>query len=230
MTYVRELQFRYPDGELIFDGLTIDFLQGSTAIMGASGSGKSTLLNLLQGRLRPMNGQVEVLGRDLSSLRSYSALAKFRREHLGVIQQNPLFIDELDAEHNVALSVAINGEPMRSALRRARNLLARCKIKPDQSVTTLSGGERSRVAVCRALITNPEIVLADEPSAALDTATARSIMELLLEMSEAEVTIVVTHDNAVAHMCDRIIHLEDYASAVPRLFEKYDTSDLAIPR
>ncbi|MDR6939507.1 ABC transporter ATP-binding protein [Arcanobacterium hippocoleae] len=212
MIEIQNLTFGYRKGEPIFDRLTASFSAQSIAIMGKSGAGKSTLLQLLQGRLRPETGKIKVLGYNLADFRSYTKISAFRREHLGIVPQIPTFIDELDAQTNVAISAAISGTPMDKAMRQARTMLLKCGVDPTQPVPTLSGGERGRVAVCRSLITEPELILADEPSAALDVPTARNIVQLLLKSPKAKSVLLVTHDEMIANMCELVVNLDEIIS------------------
>jgi putative ABC transport system ATP-binding protein len=178
-------------------------------VTGASGSGKSTLLHILGGLDRPDAGDVRVEGRSLSGLNE-DELAILRRRRLGFVLQFFNLLPTLSAEENAAFPLLLDGIP--DALDRARRSLetvgvgARGGHRPSQ----LSGGEQQRVALARALVTEPAVVLADEPTGNLDSATGREILELLKETSQRGQTIVmVTHDEKAAAYADRSIRLAD---------------------
>ncbi len=166
------------------------------AIMGPSGSGKSTLLNLIAGLDRPSSGAVTVAGERIDSL-SESALARFRARHVGIIFQFFNLLDDLTVLDNVLLPAQLAGTSRRQARVRAGELLERMGIanRRDAYPSRMSGGQRQRVAIARALMNSPELLLADEPTGALDQATGMEIGELLRELNEAGQTLVlVTHD------------------------------------
>ncbi len=170
------------------------------AVMGPSGSGKSTLLNLIAGLDRPSSGTVTVAGRRIDSL-SETALARFRARHVGIIFQFFNLLDDLTVEDNVLLPAQLAGASRRQARTRAGELLARMGIDRhrDDYPARLSGGQRQRVAIARALVNSPELLLADEPTGALDTATGQEIGSLLRQLNAAGQTLVlVTHDAALA--------------------------------
>ena len=179
------------------------------AITGASGSGKSTLLHILGGLDRPDEGEVAVEGRTLAALND-DALALLRRRRLGFVLQFFNLLPTLTAEENAAFPLLLDGVP--DALDRARAALeevgvgARRSHRPSQ----LSGGEQQRVALARALVTEPAVVLADEPTGNLDSATGREILELLRTTANNGQTIVmVTHDQKAAEFADRSVRLVD---------------------
>ena len=170
------------------------------AVMGPSGSGKSTLLNLIAGLDRPTTGTVTVAGRRIDSL-SESALARFRARHVGIIFQFFNLLDDLTVEDNVLLPAQLAGASRRQARARAGELLARMGIEEhrDAYPARLSGGQRQRVAIARALVNSPELLLADEPTGALDSATGQEIGNLLRQLNEGGQTLVlVTHDRTLA--------------------------------
>ena len=170
------------------------------AIMGPSGSGKSTLLNLIAGLDRPSAGTVTVAGRRIETL-GESALARFRARHIGIIFQFFNLLDDLTVEDNVLLPAQLAGASRRQARARAGELLARMGIEEHRNSypARMSGGQRQRVAIARALVNSPEVLLADEPTGALDTATGQEIGRLLRELNEAGQTLVlVTHDAELA--------------------------------
>ena len=170
------------------------------AVMGPSGSGKSTMLNLIAGLDKPTSGSVTVAGRRIDSL-GEAALARFRTRHVGIIFQFFNLLDDLTVADNVLLPAQLAGASRRQARGRAEELLERMGIAEhrDAYPARLSGGQRQRVAIARALVNSPELLLADEPTGALDTATGLEIGRLLRELNAAGQTLVlVTHDPALA--------------------------------
>ena len=182
------------------------------AVMGPSGSGKSTLLNLIAGLDRPTAGTVTVAGRRIDTL-SEGALARFRARHVGIVFQFFNLLDDLTVEDNVLLPAQLAGASRRQARARARDLLQRMGIDEhrDDYPARLSGGQRQRVAIARALVNSPELLLADEPTGALDTATGQEIGRLLRELNQGGQTLVlVTHDPALAgRYAARTVHIVD---------------------
>lgn len=184
---VEDLSLRIAAGEFV-------------AIMGASGSGKSTLLNLIAGLDRPTSGTVEVAGMEVSAL-GESALARYRRQHLGFVFQFFNLLANLRVVENVLVPAQLAGVPPATAARRAAQLLDelgiadRAQLYPAQ----LSGGERQRVAIARALVNRPSVLLADEPTGALDSRSGEQVMDLLARLNGGGQTIVlVTHDAKLA--------------------------------
>src|SRR3984957_9124503 len=170
------------------------------AVMGPSGSGKSTLLNLIAGLDRPTAGTVTVGGRRIDAL-GESALARFRARHVGIIFQFFNLLDDLTVEDNVLLPAQLAGVPRTRARVRTTELLSALRIDKHRNAYPgrLSGGERQRVAIARALVNRPAILLADEPTGALDTATGEEIGELLLDLNRSGQTLVlVTHNPELA--------------------------------
>src|ERR1700730_12842854 len=194
-------------------GLSMDVAAGEVAaVMGPSGSGKSTLLNLIAGLDKPTTGMVTVAGRRIDNL-SESGLARFRARHVGIIFQFFNLLDDLTVEDNVLLPAQLAGASRRKARARAAELLARLCIDKHKahSPAGLSGGQRQRVAIARALVNSPELLLADEPTGALDTATGQEIGALLRQLNAGGQTLVlVTHDPALA---------ERYAARTVRLVD-----------
>jgi putative ABC transport system ATP-binding protein len=182
------------------------------AIMGPSGSGKSTLLNLIAGLDRPTSGTVTVAGRRIDSL-GENALARFRARHVGIIFQFFNLLDDLTVADNVLLPAQLAGASRRHARARAAELLERLGLAGQANAypARLSGGQRQRVAIARALVNAPELLLADEPTGALDTATGQEIGRLLSELNaEGQTLVLVTHDPALAaRYAARTIHIVD---------------------
>jgi len=212
----KALRKRYILGEHPVDALAgVDFAveKGAfVAIMGPSGSGKSTLLHLLGGLDRPSEGEVTLAGRRLSVLNDTQATL-VRRHTIGFVFQFFNLLPTLTTEENVALPLVIDGRNLRQYQARIDGLLAlvglqeRRRHKPDE----LSGGEQQRVAIARALITEPAIVLADEPTGNLDSKTGTAIMDLLRRSCDelGQTILVVTHDPKAAAYADRVVFLKD---------------------
>jgi putative ABC transport system ATP-binding protein len=182
------------------------------AIMGPSGSGKSTLLYLLGGLDRPTEGRIWVNGIEISALEE-NALALYRRQEIGFIFQSFHLIPTMTALENVALPMVFAGISERERGARASDLLARVGLadRMHHKPTELSGGQQQRIAVARALVNNPSIILADEPTGNLDSQTGAEIMGLLAQLNEDEkrTILIVSHDPAVTDYAARAIHLLD---------------------
>jgi putative ABC transport system ATP-binding protein len=211
---VRDLVMRLPSGEgalTILDGVGFDVADGEfLAVTGPSGSGKSTLLGLLAGLDQPTSGSVVVDGVDVTAL-DENALARFRRTTIGYVFQSFHLIPTLTAVENVAVPLELAGAA--DSLARARTLLTSVGLadRAHHYPAQLSGGEQQRVAIARAVALGPRVILADEPTGNLDSATGTGIIELLLALKrERGATLVmVTHDPAVAQHADRELRLRD---------------------
>jgi putative ABC transport system ATP-binding protein len=184
----------------------------AVAVMGPSGSGKSTLLNLIAGLDRPTSGTIVVGGERVDAL-SETGLARFRRRQVGMIFQFFNLLDDMTVADNILLPAQLAGLPAARARDRADELMAALRITPhaDAYPARLSGGERQRVAIARALVNRPALLLADEPTGALDTATGEEIGELLLDLnSSGQTLILVTHNtDLAARYARRVIQLVD---------------------
>ena len=201
------------DGAPALAHVTMDVSQGeSLAVMGPSGSGKSTLLNLIAGLDRPSGGEVTVGGERVDKL-SETGLARFRRRQVGMIFQFFNLLDDMTVLDNVLLPAQLAGMPTAKARARADELLTALRIEKHRNAypARLSGGERQRVAIARALVNRPALLLADEPTGALDTATGEEIGELLLDLnSSGQTLILVTHNPALAaRYARRVIEIVD---------------------
>ena len=201
------------DGQPALTGVRLDIAAGeAVAVMGPSGSGKSTLLNLIAGLDRPSSGTVTVAGQRIDRL-SETALARFRRQRVGMIFQFFNLLDDLTVADNVLLPAQLAGLSRRQARARVAELLAALRISKHANAypARLSGGERQRVAIARALINRPALLLADEPTGALDTVTGEAIGELLLDLhSSGQTLIVVTHNpDLAARYASRVVRIVD---------------------
>jgi putative ABC transport system ATP-binding protein len=193
------------------DGISFTVEGGSSvAITGPSGSGKSTLLGVMGGLTRPTSGSISIGGSRLSAM-SERDRSDFRRSHIGFVYQADNLLPYLTLLENVGLQLALNGEP--SGAGRSKAVLASLGLADlaDRLPDHLSGGQRQRASVARAIVNQPEIILADEPTGALDAANAAGVIDHLLGMQRkiGATLIMVTHDRDAAGRLDRQIHLRD---------------------
>jgi putative ABC transport system ATP-binding protein len=191
-------------GPAALDGINLRVEAGDAlAVTGPSGSGKSTLLSLVAGLDRPTAGTIEVAGENLNRL-SETALARFRRAQVGIVFQFFNLLDDLTVRDNVTLPAQLAGTPTAKARARADELLQALGIAVHAGAytTRLSGGERQRVAIARALVNRPALLLADEPTGAVDAATGGRVAAILQELSrDGQTLLLVTHDPALARQC-----------------------------
>ena len=195
------------------DALSFQVAPGEfVGIMGASGSGKTTLLNCISTIDKPTGGQIVIDGQELTRLNA-AALSRFRRERLGFIFQDCNLLDTLTAFENIALALIILKTPAQEIPERVRRTAGLLGIEGvlDQFPYQLSGGERQRVAAARAIITHPALILADEPTGALDSKAARMLLERLEELNREQgaTILMVTHDSFTASWCSRILFIQD---------------------
>jgi putative ABC transport system ATP-binding protein len=194
-------------------GVSLSLAGGELALlMGPSGSGKTTLLSILGCMLSPTEGTVRVGGHSTAGLKP-EQLAKLRRDHIGFVFQSYHLFPTLTAVDNVRLALDVRGERSRSALDRAADALAVVGLahKINAFPTELSGGEQQRVAIARAIVGNAAAILADEPTAALDSENGHSIMSVLADIAKnpARGVLVVTHDPRILPFASRIVRIED---------------------
>ncbi len=215
MIQIENVSREYGVGKVVYalDHVSLQIGQGErVAVMGPSGSGKSTLLNLICGLDEPSSGEVKIDGVNIASLND-DARTRLRREKIGMIFQTFNLLPTLTASENVALPLRLNGTSRKEAESRAKMMLdkvglgARATHRPDE----MSGGERQRIAIARALIFQPPVLLADEPTGNLDSKTGEEILALLDDLHrEFRTTILmVTHNDEAARHCDRVIRLRD---------------------
>ncbi len=216
MIDVKNLYKIYPIGNnrvRALDGVSFQVFEGEfCAIVGASGSGKSTLLNMLAGLEKPTKGIITVAGERIDTYNE-NRLVRFRREKVGFIFQSFNLIGTMNAVENVALPLMFRGIPKKIRMKRAEKMIELVGLKkfrrhkPNQ----MSGGQQQRVGVARALVLNPSIVFADEPTGNLDSATSAEMMDLMRHvLNERKKTLVmVTHDPELAALADRQIRIRD---------------------
>lgn len=195
------------------DGVNLTIDDGEfVAIMGPSGSGKSTLLYLFGGLERPTSGNVWLRAQDLSSMDD-DALSRLRRKEIGFVFQFFNLIPVLRAQDNVAMPLILDGVKRDEALRRASEVLTKVGLadRVEHRPAELSGGQQQRVALARALVTNPAVVLGDEPTGNLDSHSSEEVVRLLRQATDewGRTVIIVTHDPRIASYADRIVFLKD---------------------
>jgi putative ABC transport system ATP-binding protein len=194
-------------------GVDLEITPGElTLLVGPSGCGKTTLISILAGTLEPTRGDVSVLGVDLKQL-SKGGKSAFRAKNVGFVFQQFNLLPALTAAENVAVPLLINGYAHSLAMARAANALAAVGLgdRKDSLPSQLSGGQQQRVAIARALVHEPRLLVADEPTSAIDARTGQSVMELIrrVALQPDRVVVVVTHDPRVLSFGDRIVALED---------------------
>ena len=229
---VRQVTKTYTQGGAALralDGVDLDVDRGELVLlMGPSGSGKTTLLSVMGCILRPTSGGVRILGRDVSSL-DERELPKVRLEHVGFVFQGFNLFPTLTASQNVELVLHLNGRARGEARRRSAELLDHVGLaaKRDAYPADLSGGQKQRVAIARALAGEPRIILADEPTAALDSQSGLTVIGLLRDLAHRRerAVVLVTHDSRILEFADRIVRIED-----GRIIQATDVDEpLAVP-
>jgi len=212
---LRDVSKKYDVGRPALDDMNLDVEAGEAlAVLGPSGSGKSSLLNMIAGLDKPTSGTVVVDGLSVHEL-SEAASARYRRERIGMVFQFFNLLDDLTVEDNVLLPAQLAGMAAARARERAKELLEYLGIirHLGSFPGTLSGGERQRVAIARALMNRPALILADEPTGALDSASAADVRQLLVDLNrDGQTILLVTHDTTLAESCaTRTIELVDGA-------------------
>ena len=213
---VAQVRRAFQEGGRIRDvlkGVSFEVQRGELcALLGRSGSGKSTLLNLIAGIDRPSSGQVRVEGKEISAM-DERARTLFRRDRIGFVFQFFNLLATLTVEENVRLPLELGGAPAGAARAEAQRWLAAVGLgdRGGQFPDRLSGGEQQRVAIARALVHSPALVLADEPTGALDAETGRLVLGLLVDLARRQkmTVILVTHSDDVARAADRVLVLAD---------------------
>ncbi len=213
---VKNLYKLYRVGDSVvraLNGVSFDVYPGEfCAIVGTSGSGKSTLLNMLAGLEKPTKGEIVVIGQHMEKLNE-DGLVKFRRENVGFIFQSFHLIGTMNAVENVALPLSFRGEARSSRLKKADKMLELVNLKKHKKhmPNQMSGGQQQRVGVARALVVNPKIIFADEPTGNLDSHTSEDVMRLMQKVvrEQKKTLVMVTHDNHLAAYADRVFHIID---------------------
>lgn len=193
------------------DGVSLEISAGEfVAIVGTSGSGKSTLLHMMGALDTPTSGKVLINGKDISE-KSAEQLTVFRRRHIGFVFQNYNLVPVLNAYENIVLPVQLDGKKPDERLMAKIVELLGLSDKLENLPNTLSGGQQQRVSIARALLTKPEIILADEPTGNLDSRTSQDVLSLLklTSMRFHQTVVMITHNDAIAQLADRIIRIED---------------------
>ena len=212
----KNLSRHFQDGENIIkavDDVSLNIEAGEfTAIIGPSGSGKSTLLNLIGGLDNPTSGAVELSGTDIAKM-SGSALSDFRRDHIGFIFQSYNLIPVLSAEENIEYIMLLQGIDTATRKKRVREMLHLVGLEGlgERRPSHLSGGQQQRVAIARAMASHPDIILADEPTANLDSKTGIALLEVMKSLNEDRgmTFIFSTHDNKIMDRARRLVHVLD---------------------
>ena len=195
------------------NGVDLTIYRGEfCSIVGTSGSGKSTMLNMLAGLEKPTKGEIVIAGQHLEKM-SENELVKFRREHVGFIFQSFNLLGTMDAVENVALPLMFRGVPKKERMEKADKMLELVGLSKhkDHRPNEMSGGQQQRVGVARALVLDPEIIFADEPTGNLDSNTSAEVMRLMQKVvrERNQTLVMVTHDNHLASFADRIFHIID---------------------
>ena len=223
---VRNLTKKYDEGTngtLALRGIDLDVHSGELLmLMGPSGSGKTTLLSIMGCILTASSGSVHVAGREVVGLNEKD-LPALRLEHIGFVFQGFNLFPTLTAGENVELMLDLKGVSTAKAKKRAEELLEQVGLaeKYASFPADLSGGQKQRVAIARALAGDPGIILADEPTAALDSHTGQTVMEMMSDLAHkrGRAVVIVTHDSRVLHFADRIVRIEDGAVAPADIHE-----------
>lgn len=198
--------------QVLYD-ISVDIRMGElTMLVGPSGCGKTTLISIISGILSPTTGEIHLIGQSLSSMSDQSKVL-FRRAHIGFIFQQYNLLPALTAAENAAMPLLAAGMSLQEATAKARVILDGIGMhgQTEKLPRQLSGGQQQRVAIARALVHNPELIVCDEPTAALDAKTGHAVMEILREIANDKnrAVLIVTHDNRIYHFADRILEMSD---------------------
>lgn len=212
MIKARNITKSYEDLQVL-KGISLDISEGEiVSIVGSSGAGKSSLLQILGTLSLASSGSIEIAGQEISKL-NHKELSDFRNRQIGFIFQSHQLLPEFTALENVCMPSWISGTSKKDAQKRAIALLTKLGLaeRLDHKPMELSGGEQQRVAVARALINNPSVVFADEPSGNLDTDSAKNLHELFFELRKEfnQTFVIVTHNRTLAEMSDRMLEIKD---------------------
>ena len=213
---VKELYKLYRVGDEVvraLDGVGFEIYEGEfCAIVGTSGSGKSTLLNMLAGLEKPTKGSVVIAGQHIEGL-TEEQLVRFRRANVGFIFQSFHLLGTMNALENVALPLSFRGVPRDVRMKKADKMLELVKLKKHKKhlPNQMSGGQQQRVGVARALVVDPKIIFADEPTGNLDSHTSEDVMRLMQQVvrEQKKTLVMVTHDSHLATYADRVFHIRD---------------------
>jgi putative ABC transport system ATP-binding protein len=212
---IKDVRREYGNGTsttMALDGVSFDVAVGEfVAIVGPSGSGKSTLMNMIGCLDRPTSGTVSISGQDVADLND-DELTDLRSHAIGFVFQQFQLLPQTSALDNVAMPLLYQGVKSKEAKSRAREVLSRLGLgdRLDHDRTMLSGGQQQRVAIARAIVTSPALILADEPTGALDSHAGAQVMDLLGEMNaEGRTIVLITHDSAIAATAGRRLHIRD---------------------
>ena len=210
---------------IVLENTKYTFMQkGLVCLLGPSGGGKSTLLNLIAGFDSDYTGTIKVCDKEINKM-STEELCNYRRDNIGFVFQNYHLLKGYTVLENILLATELNDFTDEENLERANNLLEKLNIeeKSNENIENLSGGQKQRVAIARALINEPRLILADEPTGALDRNTSTEIMKLLKEISKDKLVIIITHDPKICEFADEIIKIED-KKVVSQRAEEYKIS------
>lgn len=211
---VIDLKKYYRQGENVIkalDGVSLEINAGEfVAVVGTSGSGKSTLLHMMGGLDNPTSGKVLINGEDISG-KNEEQLTVFRRRHIGFVFQSYNLVPVLNVYENIVLPLGLDGRRLDKKLLKEIVEVLGLSDKLESLPNNLSGGQQQRVSIARALLTKPEIILADEPTGNLDSRTSEDVLSLLkaTSMRFHQTVVMITHNDAIAQLADRIIRIED---------------------
>lgn len=227
---VRNLYKLYRVGDEVvraLDGVNFEIYEGEfCAIVGTSGSGKSTLLNMLAGLEKPTKGTIRIAGKQIEQMNE-EQLVRFRRENVGFIFQSFHLMGTMNALENVALPLSFRGVAKNVRMKKADAMLDLVNLKKHKKhlPNQMSGGQQQRVGVARALVVDPRIIFADEPTGNLDSHTSEEVMELMQKVvkEQHKTLVMVTHDSHLASYADRVFHIMD--GKIMKIEERKETGE-----